>query len=90
MERFRHKVDAFKRAQSLNPSADRQKTSGFLLLVGSGPRIIEAGDDREHAIEKAVEIINEQDTVVFLCKAVFDIGQSKITKDQLIFTRETE
>jgi UDP-N-acetylmuramyl tripeptide synthase len=51
---------------------------------------VEAGDDREKAIEKAVSILNEQDTIVFLAKTVANIGQIKITKDQLILTRKSE
>jgi len=70
--------------------ADRKKASGFLLLVGSGPTIVDAGDDRERAVEQAVELLNRQDTIVFLSKAVASIGEFKITKDQLIFTRKSE
>lgn len=90
MERFRHKVDAFKKAQKENPTADRQKTSGFLLFVGSGPLIIEAGEDRDVAVQQAVDLLNEQDTVVFIGKAVSRIGSYVITKDQLILTRKSE
>jgi UDP-N-acetylmuramyl tripeptide synthase len=51
---------------------------------------VDAGEDRELAIEKAVELLNEQDTVIFLSKAVYHIGQTLVTKDQLIFTRKSE
>ena len=52
--------------------------------------MVDAGDDREKAIERAVELINEQDTIVFLSKVVSRIGQFKITKDQLILQRKSE
>ena len=87
VHRFRHKIDAFKKAQELNPKADREKTSGFVLFIGSSPQIVEAGEDRENAIRQAVNLLNEQDTVIFLGKTVSRIGQSVITKDQLLLTR---
>lgn len=83
-------MEAFRKAQELCPDADREKASGFMLLVGSGPSVIEAGEDRDLAIEKAVEILNERDTVVFLSKAQTRIGQALVTKDQLILTRKSE
>ena len=49
---------------------------------------MDAGTDRERAVEQAVEILNEQDTIVFLAKAVANIGDVIITKDQLILTRK--
>jgi UDP-N-acetylmuramyl tripeptide synthase len=52
--------------------------------------VVDAGDDREQAIEKAVDILNEQDTIVFLAKMVANVGDSVITKDQLILTRKEE
>jgi len=88
--RFKHKVEAFHTAQSLSPEADREKTSGFILLVGSGPRVIEAGQDREAAIDRAVEILEEEDTVVFLSKHKAKIGDSIVLQDQLILTRKYE
>ena len=59
-------MDAFKTAQALEPSAEREKVGGFVLFVGSGPEVIEVGLDREVAVERAVEILNENETVVFL------------------------
>lgn len=52
--------------------------------------MVDAGSDREKAIEKAVELLNEQDTIVFLSKMVANIGESVVTKDQLILTRKEE
>jgi len=60
------------------------------LFVGAGPEVIEVGLDREAAIERAVEILNENDTVVFLSKLQSKFGQVYITKDQLILTRKAE
>jgi len=90
VERFQHKIDAFKKAQDMNPQADRTKASGFLLLVGSGPAIVDAGVDRDRAVEKAVAILNEQDTIVFLAKMVASVGDTVVTRDQLILTRKEE
>jgi UDP-N-acetylmuramyl tripeptide synthase len=81
-------MEAFKTAQSLEPFAEREKISGFILLVGAGPEIIPAGEDREAAIEQAVELINQRDTVVFLSKLQSRFGKTLVTKDQLIFTRK--
>lgn len=88
--RYKNKADAFKTAHALEPSASREKVEGFVLFVGSGPEVVEAGTDREAAIERAVEILNENDTVVFLSKLQFKFGQIYVTKDQLIFTRKLE
>jgi len=88
VSRFRSKVDAFKKAQGKNPGATREKVSGFLLFVGSEPSIVEVGEDRDSAIAHAVSLLKEQDTVVFLGKAISKIGQSIITKDQLLLTRK--
>ncbi len=63
---------------------------GFILLVGSGPTVIEAGEDRESAIEKAVEILQEKDTVVFVSKLQSKFGEVLVTKDQLMLTRKSE
>ncbi|KKM86332.1 hypothetical protein LCGC14_1280010 [marine sediment metagenome] len=52
--------------------------------------MLDAGYDREKAIEKAVDLLNEQDTIVFLAKMVANIGGSIVTKDQLILTRKEE
>ena len=60
-----------------------------MLLVGSGPSVVEAGEDRDKAIEKAVSILNESDTIVFLSKVQSKIGQALVTKDQLILTRKS-
>lgn len=59
-------------------------------MVGSGPTLVEAGTDRELAVEKAVEILNESDTVVFLGKVQSKIGQALVTKDQLVLTRKQD
>jgi UDP-N-acetylmuramyl tripeptide synthase len=50
--------------------------------------VVDAGTDRERAIEQAVQLLNEQDTIVFLAKAVANIGNVVVTKDQLILTRK--
>lgn len=83
-------MEAFKTAQALAPAAAREKISGFVLLVGPGPEIIMAGEDREAAVKKAVEILNQNDTVVFLSKLQSKFGDILVTKDQLIFTRKIE
>ena len=83
-------MEAFKTAQALEPTAEREKLSGFVLLVGTGPETVEAGDDREAAIEKAVTILNENDTVVYLSKLQFRFGDVYVTKDQLVLTRRTD
>jgi len=61
---------------------------GFILLVGPGPTVIEAGHDRELAIEKAVEILEENDTVVFVSKLQAKFGEVLVAKDQLMLTRK--
>jgi UDP-N-acetylmuramyl tripeptide synthase len=63
---------------------------GFVLFVGAGPDVLEAGTDREAAIERAVEILNENDTVVFLSKLQSKFGQVYVTKDQLMLVRKSE
>ena len=78
---------AFKTAQALEPSAEREKVGGFVLFVGDGPDIIDAGNDREAAIEKAVEILKDNDTVVFLSKLQSKFGKVFVTKDQLMLHR---
>lgn len=88
MLRFKHKVEAFKEAQSRDPSALREKVSGFILFVGSNPLILEESVDREHAVSHASSILNEQDTVVFVGKLISKIGDCLITKDQLLLTRK--
>lgn len=85
--RYNKRMDAFKTAQALEPSADREKVEGFILFVGTGPDIIEAGPDREAAVEKAVKILEEKDTVVFLSKLQSKFGEVFVTKDQLMFRR---
>jgi F420-0:gamma-glutamyl ligase len=74
----------------MNPQAARQKASGFLLFVGPGPTVIDAGDDRERAIAQAVDLLNVQDNIVFLSKMVANVGGIVVTKDQLILTRKHE
>ncbi len=81
-------MDAFKTAQALEPSAQREKAGGFILFVGAGPEVIEAGLDREVAVEKAVEILKGNDTVVFLSKLQSKFGEVYVTKDQLILARK--
>ncbi len=80
-------MDAFKTAQALEPSAEREKVGGFVLFVGAGPDIIEAGTDREAAVEKAVEILEKNDTVIFLSKLQSKFGDIFVTKDQLMLHR---
>ena len=81
-------MGAFKAAQKLAPQAEREKAVGFVLLVGSGQAVIKAGEDRDYAIEKAVEILEENDTVVFVSKLQSKFGKILVTKDQLILTRK--
>jgi len=83
-------VEAFKMAQGRNPGIEREKMTGFVLLIGAGPELIEAGEDREVAIEKAIKVLEEQDTVVIVSKLQSKFGNSFVTKDQLILTRRTE
>jgi len=83
-------VEAFKMAQGRNPGIEREKMTGFVLLIGAGPELIEAGEDREIAITKAIKILEEQDTVVIVSKLQSKFGNSFVTKDQLILTRRTE
>lgn len=88
--RFKHKVDAFKKAHNLAPGAEREKASGFILLVGSGPDVLLAGEDRDAAVQRAVNILEEKDTVVFVSKLQAKVGENTIVKDQLILTRKSE
>jgi F420-0:gamma-glutamyl ligase len=74
----------------LEPTADREKVSGFVLLVGSGPQVLAAGEDREAAIQQAVKILEEKDTIVFVSKLQSKIGNNLVTKDQLVLTRKFE
>ena len=83
-------MEAFKMAQGKNPGVDREKASGFVLLSGAGPELIEAGPDREIAVEKAVKILEGRDTVVIVSKLQSKFGNTFVTKDQLILTRRTE
>jgi len=80
-------MDAFKTAQALEPSAEREKVVRFVLFVGSSPEVSEVGFHREVAVERAVEILNENETVVFLSKLQSKFGDVFVTKDQLILTR---
>lgn len=77
-------------AQGRNPGIEREKMTGFVLLIGAGPELIDAGQDREVAINKAIKILEEQDTVVIVSKLQSKFGNSFVTKDQLILTRRTE
>jgi UDP-N-acetylmuramyl tripeptide synthase len=77
-------------AQSLEPEFKSEKISGFVLLVGSEPTIVPMGEDREAAIEKAVEILSENDTVVFLSKLQSKFGEVLVTKDQMILYRKND
>lgn len=81
-------MDAFRTAQALEPSAEREKAEGFVLFVGAGPDVILAGEDREAAVEMAIEILKENDTVVFLSKLQSKLGKVLVTKDQLVFHRK--
>lgn len=87
VERFKHKIEALKKARALNPDHTRQKLSEFILIIGSKPKVLRVGQDRELALQKALSILNVEDTVVFLSKAVASIGDFLITKDQLVLTR---
>lgn len=77
-------------AQEENPGVEREKVSGFVLMMGAGPELIEAGDDREIAVDKAVKILEERDTVVFVSKLQSKFGNTFVTKDQLILTRRLD
>ncbi len=83
-------MDAFKLAQEKNPNVTREKVTGFVLLLGSGPELISAGEDREVAIDKAISILEERDTVIIVSKLQSKFGNTFVTKDQLILTRRTE
>lgn len=80
-------MDAFKTAQTLEPSSQREKVEGFVLFVGTGPDILMVGNDREVAIEKAIDILKENATVVFLAKLQSQFGEVYVTKDQLMLHR---
>ena len=60
------------------------------MLVGSSPVVIEAGEDRDAAIDKAAQVLEENDTVVFVSKRQSTFGQTFVTKDQLILTRKSD
>jgi hypothetical protein len=77
-------------AQGKNPDIEREKVTGFVLLIGASPEFIDAGLDREVAVNKAIKILEEQDTVVVVSKLQSKFGNSFVTKDQLILTRRTE
>jgi hypothetical protein len=83
-------VDAFKMAQGKNPGIEREKVTGFVLQLGAGNELIETGPDREIAVDKAVRILEERDTVVVVSKLQSKFGNTFVTKDQLILTRKTE
>ncbi len=74
-------------AQGKNPGIEREKMAGFVLMIGAGPELIEAGEDREIAIDKAIKVLEEQDTVVIVSKLQSKFGNTFVTKDQLIFSR---
>lgn len=76
-------------AKEHSDSQERERKSGFLLLVGPTPQIFEVGEDREAALERAVSILEKQDTVVFLSKEYCKIGDCLVTKDQLMLTRKS-
>ena len=77
-------------AQGRNPGIEREKMTGFVLLVGAVPEFIEAGLDREVAVNKAIKILEGRDTVVIVSKLQSKFGNTFVTKDQLILTRRTE
>jgi hypothetical protein len=81
-------MDAFKKAKELAGAVEREKISGFVLLVGSRPQVLEVGEDRDVAVQKAMSILEESDTVIFVSKLQAKIGQNLIVKDQLFFTRK--
>lgn len=57
--------------------------------MGSGPEVLLAGDDRDSAVDRAVKLLEEKDTVVFVSKLQAKVGESTIVKDQLVLTRKT-
>ncbi len=77
-------------AQENNPGIPREKVSGFVLLLGSGPELIQVGEDRDIAVDKAVKLLEERDTVVIVSKLQSKFGKTYVTKDQLILTRRTD
>jgi len=87
VKRFKSKIEAFKAAKDLQPDAERQKDEGLVLFVGSRPQVVDVAGDRDLAINAAVKILEENDTVVFISKIISRVGEAKITKDQLILTR---
>ena len=88
--RFKNRADAFKALSRLDAGGEREKVSGFVLLVGSGSQVLSAGEDRELAVERAVKILEEKDTVVFLSKLQFKVGEgTAVAKDQLVLSRKT-
>lgn len=56
--------------------------------MGSVPNVVSVGDDREHAVEKAIKLLEEKDTIIILSKLQSRIGENYITKDQLMLTRK--
>ena len=81
-------MEAFKKAKEIVGNSEREKISGFVLLVGPRSQVLEVGEDRDDAIQKAMGILEETDTVIFLSKLQAKIGQNLIVKDQLFFTRK--
>jgi len=75
-------------AKELQPTAEREKEEGFILLVGPLPQIIEGVGDRDRAMKTAVKILEENDTVVFVSKVLSRIGNARVLKNQLIFARK--
>lgn len=59
-----------------------------MLLVGAGPTVVNTGEDREFAVKKAIEIVEEKDTIVFVSKMQSKFGKFYITKDQLVLSRK--
>lgn len=57
-------------------------------MVGAGPTLVEAGADRDTAVQKAVEILKERDTVIVLSKLQSKFGEIFVTKDQLLLARQ--
>ncbi len=72
----------------MQPQADREKEEGFVLLVGSRPQMFEIAGDRDLAIDTAVKVLEENDTVVFVSKKMSRIGNVRIAKDQLILYKK--
>ncbi len=77
-------------AQDKNPGVGREKVTGFVLILGAGSELVMAGEDREVAVDRAVQVLEERDTVVIVSKLQSKFGNTFVTKDQLILTRRTE